>query len=146
LDTVLGGVQQMAQQPPPEPQQPEQKPDVPGFQDIMQKPIGQMQNVSEDDLMRSTLAKRQQMQQFHNGITDTIDLMKDMSATRIASAFGHGTIEAAKEAMATPPLVSPEEIERSIPIKGEDGWLASVGKDVVRATIYDVGYIGGAIK
>lgn len=139
FEQVLSGVQQAMQAPPagvssPQDIAPPPKPDVPGFQDalggVKAEASGQLPPVTmtEDHVMASMLQKRQQMQEAHQTITDN-------SATRLLSAFGQGITDVGVSLL-TPPALPPEaEIDKSVPISGEDSWLQSMGKEVVRESI-----------
>lgn len=153
LNTVLSGVQQAAQSAPPlvEPPDPTAQssapPETSAFRNVLSgvadtaspKPMTQPEQpspFSEDDLMRSVKQKRAAMQETH-------DTLLDNSAMRILAAGGQGITDVGKAIIGQESLITEEEIYKSVPINGEDSWLKSMSKDVVREAIRTGGYAGG---
>lgn len=167
LDAVLGDVKQQAQMPPPTPSAgdaagpapPADAQETTGFQNVLKGVQAQanpgsttastpQSSFSEDDIMRSMQQKRQAM-----GVApdkgpwgDAMDLSQHTSATRILAAFGHGTVDAATEALSQRPLATQEDLDNAAPVKGENAWVASMNQYVVRPAIYDAGIVGGFAK
>lgn len=147
LGTILGGVQQAAQAPPPPPPPEEQKekPDVTGFQNVLggvkAQATGQPAPITtnEDAVMASMLKKREAMKDAHQTLLDN-------SATRILAAGGQSIADVGKAILTprTPESILEEEKEiyKSVPINGEDTWLKSIGKDVIREGIRTYGAAG----
>jgi len=120
FDTVLNGVQQAVAQPPPQ---------------------GQMPSVTTDEstVMASMIQKRAAEQDARQTLTDN-------SVTRILAAGGQGLSDVGQNIITQKPLIPEEEIEKAVPITGEDNWLQSMGKNVVRNAIRTGGFAADGVN